>query len=251
MNFALSLQYVGAQFYSMAAGGRGLSAALLGGMGVQGGLKGGRQVSFTDPYLSRYASEFAADQVATITRMRTKLGAAAGAQPTIDLSPAAFGTIGRATVLGGSFDPFSSDTSFLIGGLILEHGVAGAYRTMLTGGTITDADDMLTGAMGDAVYRDGLIRAMLADKAQNDPSLAATVSSVFAELARLQANAVSQEPQTIDQPNSSVSDAEGYPIALTRSANEVFRLLYLNVTGTSGGLLPAGVNGVEMLPGLQ
>jgi hypothetical protein len=252
MNFALAVQYIGAQFYTIAATGSGMPSTLQSGVGVQGSLRGGRQVVFADPYLGQYAKEFAADQVSTVTTMRAALGTSTGAQPTIDFSSDAFGTIGRATNLGSGFDPFAGDTGFLFGALILEHAVAGAYRAMLTAGVVDDAGGSLTKAMGDSIYRDGLIRAMLATKAQDDSALTDTISSVFTALTKLEAStATLEEPQIIGQASSSVSDGDGHPIALTRSAGEVFRLLYLNSNGISGGLLPTGVNGVDLLPGLQ
>jgi len=252
MNFALVLQYVGAQFYSVAANGSGISSSNLTGAGVQGALQGGRQVTFVDPDLAQYAREFAADQLAMITQMRIELGAAAGAQPTIDLSANAFAGIGQATSLGSGFDPFASDASFLIGGLIIEYAVAAAYRGMLTAKVVGDAVDILTSAMGDSVYRNGLIRARLAAKSQDDTALSSRVTAVFDALAHLEgSNSTSQDPTLIGQASSGVNDGDGHVIALTRSANEVFRVMYLNATGVSGGLLPAGANGVDLLPGLS
>ena len=251
MNFALAIQYVGAQFYTLAASGTGLSSGLQGGVGVQGGAKGGRQVAFVDPYLAQYAGEFAGDQTATLEEMRAQLGSAAAAQPVIDLSKEAFGAIGQAAGLGSGFDPFAGDNDFLIGSLVLEHAVAATYRTMLTTGAAGAAEAILTKAMGDSLYRNGLVRALLATKAETDPALQGALTATFAAIARLEASPAAQDPQAIDQASSGVVDGDGHPIALTRSANEVLRLLYLNTAGTSGGLLPAGVNGVVSLPGLQ
>lgn len=251
LNFALVMQYVGAQFYTLAASGVGVPPGLQGGIGVQGVVQGGRRVAFVDPDLAQYIGEFGVDQVAVLTDIRARLGPAAAAQPAIDLSTDAFGALGRATKLGGQFDPFAGDTEFLIGGLIVEHAVSGAYRSMLTTEVAGTAEVVLTKAMGDSIYRTSLIRALLAAKAEADPALASTLASVFAALARLEASPTSQEPQSTDQASSSVSDGDGQPVPLTRSANEVFRLLYLNAAGASGGLLPLGVNGIDLLPGMQ
>ena len=70
LNFALNLEYLEAQFYMYAATGSGLPANLLTGTGTQGAVIGGRKVNFTDPVVSQYAQEIAADEVAHVTFLR-------------------------------------------------------------------------------------------------------------------------------------------------------------------------------------
>ncbi|MCC2976593.1 ferritin-like domain-containing protein [Sphingomonas sp. PL-96] len=247
MNFVLAIQYVGAQFYG-AASGSPLPAALQGGTGTQGSVSGGRSVAFANPLIGQYAGEFAADQIASITAIRQALGTAAGAQPTVDLSSSAFGRVGEAAGLGSGFDPFADETSFLLGALVIEHGVAAGYRAMLTEGVAADAEGMLTKAMGDSIYRDGVIRALLATRAEETPALADTVSAVFAVLAALQTgDSALQVSQSGDQPVADVPDGNGYPIALVRNTDEMLRLLSLNPSATSGGLLPQGINGTDLV----
>ena len=86
LNFALNLEYLEAQFYSFAANGVGLPAASLTGTGTQGAVRGGRQVTFTDPVVRQYAKEIEVDEIVHVNFLRSALGASAVAQPAIDIS---------------------------------------------------------------------------------------------------------------------------------------------------------------------
>ena len=85
LNFALNLEYLEAQFYSVAVTGVGLSPSMLTGTGTQGAAVGGRKVVFTDPLVAAYAKEIAADEITHVTFLRTALGSSAVAQPAIDI----------------------------------------------------------------------------------------------------------------------------------------------------------------------
>ena len=98
LNFALNLEYLEAQFYSVAVNGAGLASNLLGGTGTQGGVTGGRQVSFKDKNVKAFAMEIAKDEIEHVKFLRTALGGAAVSQPAIDLD-ASFKAAAKAAAL--------------------------------------------------------------------------------------------------------------------------------------------------------
>jgi len=244
MNLGLTLQYVGAQFYAMATQGFALASTMQG-VG-EGAVRGGRQVAFTDSDLARAAAEIAADKAARIADLRTSLGTSAAAPPTVDFSPSAFGVLGQALGKGASFDPFADDESFLIGALALEYGVAGAFRSMLNDEVMTSAEGVLTTAMGDAEYHSGLIQSLVAIRAESDPTFSGRLNAVYAALGTRDQTTATNAADYPGQTSSTVSDAHGYPMPLTRSASQTQQMLNLSVSGTASGFVPADANGMQI-----
>jgi hypothetical protein len=116
LNFALNLDYLEAEFYLLAAFGRGLDAGDTTGLGTAGGVTGGRKVNFQDPLVADYANEIATDEETHVKFLRTVLGSAAVARPLIDLATS-FTTAARAGNLisqTDTFDAFADDSSFLL-----------------------------------------------------------------------------------------------------------------------------------------
>ena len=260
LNFALQLEYLEAQFYAFAASGTGLPDSILGGTGRRGQVTGGKQVPFTDTLVAQYAREIAADERAHVVFLRTALGAAATAQPTLDIGTgpnSAFSNAARAAGLVGpgvAFDAYANDENFLLGAFIFEDvGVTGykGAAPLITSKVFLEA---AAGLLAVEAYHASLIRTTLYGKGLATPSL------------RTATERISDARDTLDNPidddqgvqmiaaravggvsfgtmsNVVPTDANG--LAYSRTPGDVLNIVYLTAAAASqGGFFPDGVNG--------
>ena len=251
LNFALNLEYLEAQFYMYAATGSGLPANLLTGTGTQGAVIGGRKVNFTDPVVSQYAQEIAADEVAHVTFLRTALGASAVAQPAIDVGGTdpngAFSSAARSAGLVGpgvAFDPYATDENFLLGAFIFEDVGVTAYKgaaPLITSKVFLEA---AAGLLAVEAYHASLVRTVLYAKGIATPSLRTSADKISD--ARDSLDGPSDDDQGISPIGAASNivplDANG--LAYSRSTGQVLNIVYLNRMAVDrGGFFPAGVNG--------
>lgn len=266
LNFALQLEYLEANYYTYSVTGSGIAASLQPGAGTQGavitgtGAGAARAVSFADPVIAQYAREIAADEIAHVTFLRSQLGTAAVAQPSINLSgsasvttaagamvPGAFTAAARAAgVIGATeiFDPFANDINFLIGSYLLTDVGVSAYRgsaRLIANKTFLDAS---AGILATESYHDGVIRSSLY-------ALGLSTADVFTRIQRISdardsldgTTDTDQSIGTSGNANLVPTDANG--LVLGRTATQVLNVVYLNAAAgtTSGGFFPAGLNG--------
>ena len=250
LNFALNLEYLEAQFYVQATTGEGLPASLLSGTGTRGEATGGRRVNFTDPLVREYANEIAADEVAHVVFLRTALGAAANAQPTIDvgISPTgAFSSAARAAGLigpGQSFDAYANDENFLLAAFIFEDvGVTGykGASPLITNKTFLEA---AAGLLAVEAYHASLIRTVLFRKGIQTPALIAATEGISNARDSLDGSTdLDQGIRPIGN-MSNISPTDANALAFSRTAGQVLNILYLtSMARTQGGFFPNGVNG--------
>ena len=119
LNFALNLEYLESQFYTLATAGKtidqvgvgiGAGTATTGGGAVttKSGGPSACLVPWTLPSIQAYATETAQEERNHVTFLRGALGASAVAQPPIDLYNS-FNTLAGAAGIGSAFDPFAND----------------------------------------------------------------------------------------------------------------------------------------------
>ncbi len=255
LNFALNLEYLEAQFYYFAAFGNGLPNSILTGTGTQGAVTGGRQVTFTDPLVGQYAREIAADERAHVEFLRTALGAAAVAQPAIDISASAtgaFSSAARAAGLigaGAAFDPYASDENFLLGAFIFEDVGVTAYKgasPLLTNKTFLEA---AAGILAVEAYHAAIVRTTLYAKGIATPSARLIEATDAISAARDSLDGTSDLDQGLTPVPASTTISNIVPldtngIAYSRTTGQVLNIVYLNRAQVNGGgFFPNGVNG--------
>jgi len=250
LNFALNLEYLEAQFYFYAAFGTPLPANITTGTGTQGTVTGGRQVTFTDPLVAQYAREIAMDERAHVEFLRAQLGAAAVAQPPIDVGTAptgAFSSAARAAGLigaGASFDVYANDENFLLGAFIFEDVGVTAYKgaaPLITSKTFLEA---AAGILAAEAYHAGLIRTVLYAKGLPAPSLRTATDAISNARDSLDGPSDLDQGVSSNGNTSNIVPTDGNAIAFSRTTGQVLNIAYLTRTATDrGGFFPAGVNG--------
>ena len=174
LNFALNLEYLEANFYTIATEGVTADKSKLGSaitLPANSGsvtFRAGAKTTFTNPSIAAYALETALEERKHVIFLQTALTSAnAVAQPNINLQ-SSFTTLG--SLIGvPTFDPFTTDLMFLLGAYIFEDVGVTAYHGgalfITSKGQNSTTPDYLTPAAGiHAVeaYHAGLVRTTLA-----------------------------------------------------------------------------------------
>ena len=256
LNFALNLEYLEAEFYSRAAFGYGLSAAVTGNQTSM--VTGGSQVPFKTAAIAAYAQEIATEERRHVLFLKAALGGNAVNEPMINLQ-SSFNTIGSLTGLGANFSPFGDEFSFLLGSYIFEDVGVTAYHGAAS--LITDKGylDKAAGILAVEAYHAGLVRTVLFQLGAQQQT--AAISQLRSQLdgtygtQNLDDQGVgnTQTPHIVlasdPQNGSSITGgANNSPpgnnsIAYDRTTTQVLNIVYGSPNTTPGLFFPQGLNG--------
>jgi hypothetical protein len=241
LNFALNIEYLGAEFYQRAVFGRGLNDADTDGVGTQGEVIGGtRPVPFQAGVFRDIAAEIARNELAHVQFLRATLGENAVARPTIDLATS-FTTAARMAGLigaGETFDPFADEMSFWLGAFMLEDVDVTAYKgssRLLSDRTILEAAAGILAVEG---YHAGSIRTILYSMGEfRGPRAISNLRDA------------ADGPGDRDQPvrlqgTANIVPTDQNGIAFSRTPNQVLRIVYLGGEEANFGFFPDRINGV-------
>ncbi len=275
LNFALNLEYLEAQFYTLATSGQTIDKQGVGvgaGASATGGgtviTKGSNnyascKVPFVSPVVAAYATETAGEERKHVTFLRTALAANAVAQPDLDLFNS-FNALG-ALIGVPNFDPFANDLDFLLGAYIFEDVGVSAYHGAAP--LISDKKNVLPAAVAiHAVeaYHAGLIRTTLYGLDQGSfviagipgtgaAALATKISAVRATLDGT-ASSTPDDVGLIQQrvalngtsntyTASTIANTDANSLGWARTTTQVLNIVYASASTVKGGFFPKGLNG--------
>ncbi len=206
LNFALNLEYLEAEFYSVAVTGATLDSSVTGGTSTA---TGGAQVTFTDQRIADIAAEILNDEMLHVKFLRTALGAMAVAEPAINLGALGIG--------------FASQAEFLTLSRAFEDTGVSAYAgaaTLLTGNNLQAAAQILA----TEAYHAGNIRLNVVQQGITVPAL---------------------DAQDVPPDETHFFPVDANALAIKRTTSQVLAIVYANATAgtSSGGFFPSGVNG--------
>ena len=241
LNFALNLEYLEAEFYLRATRGKanGLSENDTDGKGKAGGVIGGRQVNFDTKAIQYYAEEIAADELAHVRFLRTGLGDARVARPTLNLNGAFTAAAVAAGLVpdGQRFDAYANEVNFLLASFIFEDVGVTAYKgaaPLITNkGILEDA----AGILAVEAYHAGIIRTLLYQLGLFKE--ARSISD-----ARDSLDGKGDRDQGIgDKSKANLVPTDDNGLAFSRSTTQVRAIVLLAPDVDQGGFFPDGLNG--------
>jgi hypothetical protein len=263
LNFALNLEYLEAQYYTLATAGVTIDkystpVSITGGGGTVGTVttKGGNNYASclvpwgTYTTIQAYAAETAKEERNHVAFLSSALGSAAVPMPNIDLLNS-FNGLAVYAGIGPAFDPFANPIDFLLGSFIFEDVGVTAYSGAAP--LISDPGNLSYAAGIQAVeaYHAGLVRTVLfgLDAATPSAGIAATASKIAAARAKLDGtNDDDIGLGTVTYANtglgSTIVDCDSNSLVFARTTTEVLSIVYAGgAAGVGGGFFPSALNG--------
>jgi hypothetical protein len=276
LNFALNLEYLESQFYTLATAGKTIDQVGVGigtGTAASGGgtvttKSGGPSsclVPWTIPAIQAYATETAQEERNHVTFLRGALGSAAVAQPNLNLFTS-FNTLATAAGIASSFDPFANDLDFLIGAYIFEDVGVTAYSGAAPLITTPAYLGAAAGILAVEAYHAGLVRTSIFGL---DPTGSAGLQGYTQKISATRMfldgsstvddigvgfQTVSTDPAGATKSGATIVDAQtgspNYSKTYSRSTTQVLQIVTGNKTvlaaGTkyTGVFFPNGLNGL-------
>lgn len=214
LNFALNLEYLEAEFYTVATTGRRIEDAGIGvtGVGTQGPTVGGSTVSM-DNRVMQVARDIANEEQMHVRLLRTALGSAAVAKPAINLAAlgSGFGNVNEFLTLARAFEDVGMTAYGGAAPLISSRAILASAAAI----ALTEAQHA------------GVLRYLVYDRGIAVPQL----------------DTLDVPP--LGSPNGRVFNVNNEGLTPARTASQVLAIVYANrAPGTSrGGFFPTGFNG--------
>ncbi|MBS1821533.1 MAG: ferritin-like domain-containing protein [Acidobacteria bacterium] len=266
LNFALNLEYLEAQFYTLATAGVTIDKLMTPiPVAVNGGTAGTvtlkpsfAKVPFANTGIASYAAETALEEQKHVRFLQAALGTNAVSMPNIDLYNS-FNALASGAGIGSAFDPFASDANFLIGAYVFEDVGVTAYHG--AAGLISDKTKILPAAVGiHAVeaYHAGLIRTTIAglDAQAGNTALSSLTQKISAFRAKL-ANpsgtpvddvgvstvSVALNGSSNNYMAATIVNADSNTVGFGRSTTQILAIVTGGSSSNKGVFFPAGLNG--------
>lgn len=246
LNFALNLEFLEAQFYTLATIGTTIDQAGLsikGGGGSAGGtvtVKPNPKVPFTTPLLQQFAMEVAMDEQNHVKFLQSALGNNAIAMPNIDLMNS-FNALASAAGLGATFDPFANETNFLIGAFIFEDVGVTAYQGaagLLSSKTYLDK---AVGIHNVEAYHAASIRTRIFQSGTTAQTISQAIATTRAKLDGTNNDDVGVG---VNGSASTIVDCDSNGMTFARSTTQVLSIVYGGGgPGKGGAFFPSALNG--------
>ena len=236
LNFALNLEYLEIEYYLRGLTGAGLTAGETTGVGTLGTVTGGRQVPFTDTAVQQFLAEITTQERGHTNFIRGALGAQAIARPSINYTDA-FNKMGVAAGIG-PFDPFASQTNFILGGLLFCETGQTAYKGSARFIQNKSILDSAAGLQAVEAYQSGVLKVL-------------TYQAGAQAIANYNAAVVVKNQQGGgfgDQPIvmngvSNLVPTDANSIAFGRTPTQVLGIVYEGGAANNYGFFPSRVNG--------
>ena len=260
LNFALNLEYLEAQFYTLATTGMTidkLGVSIAGNTGTPGTVtvKANPMVpwgSYTT--IQAYAMETAQEERNHVTFLSGALIAApatAQPMPNIDLlnSFTALAIAAGVIEKGATFDPFADPISFLLGAFIFEDVGVTAYTGAAPLITTPAYLDAAAGIQAVEAYHAGLVRTTLfgLDAANPNLNIAANATKIANARAMLDGTGndevgLGTTTNSLGLTASTIVPCDANSLIFARTTTEVLSIVYGGGSG-SGAFFPNGLNG--------
>ena len=247
LNFALNLEYLEAEFYQRAVYGVGLDKSLTGGLGAQGGVRGGSKVAFKNSVIQNIAAEIANDEKNHVIFLKNALGNKAVAEPIISLDTS-FTALAAAAGLPSGFNPYADDFSFLLAAYVFEDVGTTAYNGAAP--FITNKTYLAAAASILAVeaYHAATIRTLLfSQQNQFFNNATALISKLRATLSGAQDDqGIGGDQSTLDggfPSPANLTPTDPNSLVFARTPRQVLNVVYGGVNASKGVFFPDGANG--------